>query len=55
MARQPRAGFWEERVFPFFGYYPWECAYCRIKKLMRDRGIRVRVKKRSTEGAETRS
>jgi hypothetical protein len=25
----PRIGFLQNKVFPKFGYYPWECMHCR--------------------------
>lgn len=32
----------QQKVYPFFGYYPWECPICREVKLFRRRGKRVR-------------
>lgn len=46
MARQAREGFFQKKVFSFFGFYPWECAYCRVHKLMHNRGVRVRINQR---------
>ncbi|MGC2618064.1 MAG: hypothetical protein WA414_03430 [Acidobacteriaceae bacterium] len=38
LARIARRGFFRERVFPKFGYFPWECAICRNEFLIRKRG-----------------
>ena len=44
MRRLGRAGFLQAKVFPLFGYYPWECSICRRKRLLRLRGKRRRRK-----------
>jgi hypothetical protein len=41
MRRLARKGFLQSKLFPIFGYYPWECFTCRSKKLMRSRGTRA--------------
>lgn len=41
MARVARKGFFEEKVFPVLGYYPWECSVCRCRQLLRKRGERI--------------
>lgn len=44
--RTARTGFLRERVFPRFGYFPWECRICRAAFLLRMRhttGKRERV------------
>jgi len=33
-----RHGFLQEVVFPYFGYYPWECVMCRKRAFFRDDG-----------------
>jgi ribosomal protein L37AE/L43A len=38
MSRVARRGFFRRRVFSFFGFYPWECAFCRKQFLIRKRG-----------------
>ena len=38
MGRIPRYGFLQTKVFPLFGYYPWECGVCRVVRLLKDRG-----------------
>jgi len=42
MRRLPRAGFWQKRVMPMFGYFPWECPLCRKLIYLKKRGKRVR-------------
>src|SRR5579863_371262 len=41
MRRLGRKGFLQSKLFPVFGFYPWECLACRSKRLMRSRGTRV--------------
>jgi hypothetical protein len=36
--RLARRGFFQNGVFPHFGYYPWECFSCRKTKMLRARG-----------------
>jgi hypothetical protein len=40
MRRVSRHGFLEKKIYPLFGLYPWECGYCRMVKLFRNRGPR---------------
>jgi hypothetical protein len=40
MRRIERRGLLKEKVFPFFGYFPWECPDCRVVKLFENRGWR---------------
>jgi hypothetical protein len=40
MRRIGRSGFLQEKIFPMFGYYPWECTKCKLEKLLRHRGPR---------------
>ena len=46
MQRLPRKGFLQLNVYPRFGYYPWECPFCRepmmVKKRHQPRKHRVR-------------
>ncbi|MFP5227045.1 MAG: hypothetical protein ACLGXA_05405 [Acidobacteriota bacterium] len=42
MARIARRGFLQERVFPLFGRYPWQCAICGAQRLLRRRGATIR-------------
>lgn len=39
LIRVARTGFLKERIFPKFGFYPWECPQCRKKLLLRKRGF----------------
>ncbi|HEY3628107.1 MAG TPA: hypothetical protein VGL00_17595, partial [Terracidiphilus sp.] len=48
MRRVGRHGFLEKKIFPLFGFYPWECGSCRIVKLFKNRGSR-RTRTRRTE------
>jgi hypothetical protein len=48
MRRLGREGFLQSRIYPIFGYYPWECPICRKMRLMHVRGKRAR--RRSAEG-----
>jgi hypothetical protein len=38
MRRIKRSGFLQKNIFPLLGYYPWECASCRLEKLFHNRG-----------------
>jgi hypothetical protein len=35
LRRQHRRGFFQRRLFPIFGLFPWECVLCRKVKLYR--------------------
>ncbi len=35
MRRLSRRGFLQQKVFSFFGYYPWECPLCRKLVLLK--------------------
>jgi hypothetical protein len=35
LRRNPRKGFLQLYVFPIFGYYPWECLYCRKVRMLK--------------------
>ncbi len=37
-----REGFLQTVIFPYFGYYPWECIMCRRRFFFRDDGRRLR-------------
>jgi hypothetical protein len=41
MRRLARKGFLQSKLFPVFGFYPWECFTCRDRKLLRSRGTRT--------------
>lgn len=38
--REERKGFLEERVYSYFGFYPWQCYKCRHKFLYKKRRMR---------------
>lgn len=40
LRRINRIGYWEEYILPKFGFYPWECVICRVRKYYRDDGQR---------------
>lgn len=54
LARVARRGFFREKVWPFFGFYPWECAICRKEFLIRKRGAAYRKVNRSAEAGKYR-
>ena len=35
--RLQRRGFWQSRVLPLVGFYPWRCVACRRPSLLRSR------------------
>lgn len=51
LARIARRGFLRERLFPIFGFYPWECAMCRRQFMLRKRGAAYRKASRRKTGA----
>jgi hypothetical protein len=40
--RLNRKGWMERKVLPFLGLYPWECALCRRKVVLRTDGFKSR-------------
>ena len=48
MRRLMRESFMQRKVYPFFGYYPWECPLCRELVMFKVRHLR---KKRSKSPA----
>lgn len=42
MRRVQRVGFFEQRILPLFGYFPWECAMCRSRSHFHLRGLKRR-------------
>jgi hypothetical protein len=42
MRRLVRESLLQRRVYPLFGYYPWECPLCRETVLLRKRYARRR-------------
>jgi hypothetical protein len=47
LRRLARKGFLQLKVYPFFGYYPWECPVCRKTLMVRKQYLR---KTRSVQG-----
>jgi transposase-like protein len=43
--RVERKGFFEKRIYPLFGYYPWRCPSCRAAFYLRKRYRRKSKKK----------
>ncbi len=35
MRRLSRRGFLQEKIYSWFGYYPWECPLCRKPTMLR--------------------
>ena len=48
MRRLMRESFLQRKVYPLFGYYPWECPICRKPVLYKKRHLR---KRRSRQAA----
>jgi hypothetical protein len=44
LRRLARAGFLQQRVYPLFGFYPWECPVCR-KVLMLKKQYRRKTRR----------
>ena len=42
MRRLGRTGFLQLKVYPFFGFYPWECPLCRKVMMMKKQYVRKR-------------
>ena len=38
LRREKRESLLQQKVFPLFGLYPWECALCRKVRYYRQRG-----------------
>ena len=38
LRREAREGFLEDKVYSWFGYFPWSCYLCRKRTMVRDRG-----------------
>lgn len=43
MRRLHRKGFWETRILPLLGYYPWECPLCREPYYLKKRHAKKRT------------
>jgi len=40
LRRLARKGFLQLKVYPLFGYYPWECPVCRKSQMIRKQHLR---------------
>ena len=34
-----RKGFFQEKIYPLFGFYPWRCKRCGLRLMMRKRDL----------------
>jgi hypothetical protein len=50
--RLNRNGFLERKVYPIFGFYPWECALCRRKAYLQSNGHKPRKPTVTSETVE---
>ena len=46
MRRIERRGFFQQKISPIFGFFPWECSNCRVVRLMKHRGAGRRRRRR---------
>jgi hypothetical protein len=53
MARVSRRGFWQERILPMLGRYPWQCAICGAERMLRRRGATIRKPVRLSDEVES--
>lgn len=51
MRRLARTGFLQQRVYPIFGFYPWECPVCR-KPIMLKKQYRRKMRSIEQTSAE---
>jgi len=51
LRRIPRKGFLQQKVYPSFGYYPWECPVCR-ETVMAKKQHQPRSRKPQESGAD---
>ncbi len=42
LRRLPRQGFWQQKLYAYFGYFPWECPICRKTMMLKHRGKKRR-------------
>jgi hypothetical protein len=42
LRRLARKGFLQLKVYPFFGFYPWECPLCRKAMMVKKQYVRKR-------------
>ena len=46
LRRLSRKGFLQDKIYSWFGYYPWECPYCRVPLMLKKRTQRQHKKHR---------
>jgi hypothetical protein len=51
--RIKRKGFFQTRLAPLFGYYPWHCSECRKDHLLKVRGERKRLRSKAGRSRRT--
>jgi hypothetical protein len=49
LRRVARKGIWQVKIFPVFGYYPWECPICRKTVMVRKQYLRKRPRSQSPQ------
>jgi DNA-directed RNA polymerase subunit RPC12/RpoP len=37
--RTIRRGYFQEKIYPLFGFYPWRCKRCGLRLMMRKRDL----------------
>jgi hypothetical protein len=52
LRRLARKGYWQLKICPKFGYYPWECPICRKTVMVRKQYIRKRRSSRPEASAD---
>ena len=39
-----RKGYFQEKIYPLFGYYPWQCMKCGVRVILHQRArVKARV------------
>ena len=52
MRRLMRESFMQRRVYPYFGYFPWECPLCRELTMYKVRHLKRRKSRRDEAGVD---
>ncbi len=53
LRRVSRHGFLQEKFYPIFGYFPWECPRCRVPVMKKGRGASKRRSKSENSGSQS--
>jgi DNA-directed RNA polymerase subunit RPC12/RpoP len=48
LSRLSRVGFLQKKIYPIFGYFPWQCTGCKGRVMIKKRGGTRRSKKRDS-------